>query len=84
MALLVSVEYRGLQVGNAYTTVCQPTISPNKNEVVFCVVYRVSPEHDEFTSEMLQGPYDLAGENPYVQAYEYLKTLPKFADAIDC
>jgi len=27
---------------------------------------------------------DLEGPNPIKQAYEYLKTLPEFSDAIDC
>lgn len=28
--------------------------------------------------------YDLDGPNPIKQAYEYLKTLPEFADAVEC
>jgi len=28
--------------------------------------------------------YDINGENPIKQAYEYLKTLPEFANATDC
>jgi len=28
--------------------------------------------------------YDLNGENPIKQAYLHLKTLPEFADAVDC
>jgi len=28
--------------------------------------------------------YDITGENPIKQAYEYLKTLPEFANATDC
>ena len=27
---------------------------------------------------------DLDGPNPIKQAYEYLKTLPEFSDAVDC
>jgi hypothetical protein len=27
---------------------------------------------------------DLEGSNPIKQAYEYLKTLPEFSDAVDC
>lgn len=29
-------------------------------------------------------PHDLEGPNPIKQAYLHLKTLPEFADAIDC
>lgn len=28
--------------------------------------------------------YNLSGENAIAQAYDHLKTLPEFADAIDC
>ncbi len=28
--------------------------------------------------------YNIDGENPFKQAYEYIKTLPEYADAIDC
>ena len=28
--------------------------------------------------------YNITGENPIKQAYEYLKTLPEFANATDC
>jgi hypothetical protein len=31
-----------------------------------------------------QFAYDINGENPIKQAYEYLKTLPEFANATDC
>ena len=31
-----------------------------------------------------QFAYDITGENPIKQAYEYLKTLPEFANATDC
>lgn len=29
-------------------------------------------------------PYDLNGLNPIAQAYLHLKTLPEFANAVDC
>jgi hypothetical protein len=29
-------------------------------------------------------PHDLEGFNPLKQAYEHLKSLPEFSDAIDC
>jgi hypothetical protein len=29
-------------------------------------------------------PLDLDGPNPNKQAYEHLKTLPEFSDAVDC
>lgn len=32
----------------------------------------------------IQFGYDINGENPIKQAYLHLKTLPEFADAVDC
>ena len=32
----------------------------------------------------IQFAYDINGENPIKQAYLHLKTLPEFADAVDC
>jgi hypothetical protein len=32
----------------------------------------------------IQFEYNINGENPIKQAYLHLKTLPEFADAVDC
>ena len=37
-----------------------------------------------FDSMEVTYPYDLEGPNPIKQAYLYLKSLPEFADAVDC
>lgn len=42
-----------------------------------------SKEHSFYKNEFAFS-YDINGENPIKQAYEYLKTLPEFSDATDC
>ena len=37
-----------------------------------------------FNHENYSCAYDITGENPIKQAYEYLKTLSEFANATDC
>ena len=34
-------------------------------------------------SDFFSCPYDILGENPVKQAYDYAKTLPEFADSAD-
>lgn len=38
----------------------------------------------QFSDVDFEASYDLDGGNPIAQAYEYLKTLPEFAGAVDC
>jgi hypothetical protein len=57
----------------------------NKNSIVFMVSsYKDESESQAFRSERNFCSYDLNGENPIKQAYLHLKTLPEFADAVDC
>jgi hypothetical protein len=37
-----------------------------------------------FAEYLFDCPYDVSGENPLKQAYEYLKTQLEFAGATDC
>lgn len=38
----------------------------------------------ELEERIIQFTLDLEGSNPIKQAYLHLKTLPEFADAVDC
>lgn len=84
MALLVNTQFRGLVINNAYVSVSLPSLSASKTEMYFTVSYRVDVDNDPFNSVLLSAPYDLNGENPFIQAYEYLKTLPEFEGYSDC
>lgn len=48
------------------------------------IVYLNSSKASAVEAKFVEFSYDISGENPIKQAYLYLKTLPEFADAIDC
>lgn len=60
-------------------------VQVSKNRLYFSVLYYVS-NTASIAADVTSGEcsYDIDGENPIKQVYEYLKTLPEFADAIDC
>ena len=85
MALRIDVEFKGLSVSGAYVSVMQPMVTADKNEISFGVWYRASPLSSEaFDAVTFTAPYTIDGENPFVQAYEYLKSQPSFQGCIDC
>ena len=85
MALRIDVEFKGLSVSGAYVTVMQPMVTAEKNEVSFGVWYRASQQSSEaFDAVTFTAPYSIDGENPFIQAYEYLKAQPSFQGCIDC
>lgn len=48
------------------------------------VSYKDKATTTDFDSKSMSCNYDMDGANPFVQAYLHVKTLPEFADAIDC
>jgi len=57
----------------------------SKNSIVFMLSsYKNNEESTSFNSERHSCDYDINGDNPIKQAYLHLKTLPEFADAVDC
>ena len=74
----------GIKVGNAYCRVETVWID-SKNSISFLVRAYVDTNNPTFFDEQrFTCKYSIDGENPIKQAYEYLKTLPEFADATDC
>lgn len=55
-----------------------------KTKISFSVFYSVEEHQTAFHETSHECAYEMSGENPIKQAYEYLKTLPEFADAVDC
>lgn len=55
-----------------------------KSAMIFHVRSYKEQDKPFFAEQVLQSPYDMTGENPFKQAYAYLKTLPEFQDAEDC
>jgi len=86
MALLKNIEtVWGLSAPGAYHRV-ENLLIVNKDRIKFNV-RSYSGNNIEipwFFEFVIESDYDLDGPNPIKQAYLHLKTLPEFADAIDC
>lgn len=56
-----------------------------KDKIAFSVRgYKDDSGLPAFEDRSLSCDYDIEGKNPIAQAYDYLKSLPEFANAIDC
>lgn len=60
------------------------TVTGDKKTMTAVVEYRDGANGAMLENKNIAFPLDLNGFNPIKQAYEYLKTLPEFATAIDC
>lgn len=81
MALTINSDHIGIPVDNAYVTVVVPSV--DKTSMLFGVYFRAKPGADPFKAVTHEAPYDLEGENPYKQAYAFLKGLDGFAGCAD-
>lgn len=73
----------GETVVDAYIKV--ESYSGDKDNTNALVVYKKEASNGEFIrSDVYSFNLDLNGSNVVAQAYEHLKTLPEFADAVDC
>jgi hypothetical protein len=72
----------GITVTDAY---CKVGSISNLDKTVMIVNVNYSGDKDSkpFTVERVSIAYDMTGDNPIKQAYDHLKTLPEFADAVD-
>ena len=70
-------------INSAYVRV--EGVQLSKEHTSFVVCYYVSASSKTAADRQVNScPYNLEGENPIKQAYEHLKTLPEFSDAVDC
>jgi hypothetical protein len=60
------------------------SISGNKNQLTTTVVFISEADSTTVLYRDYQFLLDLEGPNPIKQAYQFLKTLPEFSDAVDC
>jgi hypothetical protein len=67
---------------SAYIKIEKVSVSVNTMEAT--LQYKKSATGDILQKEIVACSYDINGINPIKQAYEYLKTLPEFKDAVDC
>lgn len=84
MALSKTVQTpQGFEAVGAYHRVEDVSLQSKNVMRFFVKSYRSADSSPQFDMEHFDIAYDMDGQNPYVQAYEYLKTLPKFEDSTD-
>lgn len=84
MALKLDVNYKGVVIKDAYVSVAVVTLGEDKSDMSFSVQTCAEASSEPLTYVYKNTSYDMDGENPFKQAYEYLKTLPEFEGAVDC
>ena len=60
------------------------SIKASKTELLLTVLFLTEKDKTVFEGKNYTIPFNLEGANVLIQGYEYLKTLPEFADAVDC
>jgi hypothetical protein len=73
----------GIEVKNAYCRVENLSLV-GKDKIKFHFRVSVDGKLPHFEDTEYQCTYVIDGDNPIKQAYDYLKTIEKFADATDC
>lgn len=75
---------QGFEAKNAYHRIEAVRLT-GKTNMQFNVYSHVDADTLPFFDEYLfDCNYDVNGQNPIKQAYEFLKTQPEFSDATDC
>lgn len=83
MALKHTVNFKGIQVQDAYLRVFQ--FEGNKEKMHIGLEFCKDASSERFDSLTVRDiPFSIDGKNPIAQAYEHVKTLPEFAGAQDC
>jgi hypothetical protein len=82
MALKQTVRYKEIEIKDAYLKVSG--FNGDKSTLQVVVTVQAASGKPIIDSNQISIPYVLDGKNPIAQAYEYLKTLPDFAGAVDC
>jgi hypothetical protein len=67
---------------NCYIKVIATNVTKQQSSMAVC--FQDGPTGRVFFTEHIPFTISLDGPNPIRQAYLYLKTLPEFADAVDC
>lgn len=85
MALQINtISPQGFVAKNAYVRVQGVSIL-NKTQMDVAIQFlKDETATVSFKNQNWSCEYSINGANPIAQAYEYLKTLPEFADAVDC
>jgi hypothetical protein len=84
MAIQSSIETEfGLHLPAAYIKIYS-TATTCKEVLIFSTNIHADKNYPAISQRQYVCPLDLDGPNHIKQAYLYLKTLPEFANAIDC
>lgn len=73
----------GVSVSDAYHRVEHVEII-EKAQIKFRLRSYATTDFPHFADDEYEAAYDMNGGNPIAQAYAHLKTLPEFADSVDC
>lgn len=82
MAFKKNFEYKGVQVTNGYLKIVN--ITGDKNRVVAILAFSVDANNDALYTEQFDFVPSMDSGNFIKQAYEYIKTLNGYQDAVDC
>jgi hypothetical protein len=78
-----TVTDHGFEAVNAYHRV-ENIFFVNKMQMSFCVRSYKTPSNSSFAENTYIAPYVVDGENPYKQAYKFVKATEQFSEAVDC
>ncbi|HCQ7309363.1 hypothetical protein ACX803_18495 [Klebsiella pneumoniae] len=81
--LKMTFNFNGVTVTDGVLNVIEPSISTDQTTLNFGLAYRVSESDPLLNSETYSCPYDLTGADPFAQAYNYIKSLSQFNDAVE-
>ena len=81
--LKMTFNFNGVTVTDGVLNVIMPSISTDQTTLSFGLAYRVSESDPLLNSETYSCPYDLTGADPFTQAYNYIKSLSQFNDAVE-
>lgn len=73
----------GIELVNAYIRV-EAIRFIEKNKIAFNACIYADPAKQSVDQLPLSCQYYIDAGNPFEQAYDYMKLLPEFAEAVDC
>jgi hypothetical protein len=82
MAFQQSFSFNGIDVTDGYIKVS--SVAGGKTELFVQLDYSAGPQFQAVQKKSVNFVPDMEGGNFIKQAYQFLKTLPEFSDAVDC
>lgn len=83
MTLKMTFDFNGVTVTDGVLNVIMPSISTDETTLSFGLAYRASESDPLLNSETYSCPYDITAGDPFTQAYNYIKSLCQFSDAVE-